>query len=249
MQYAVSSVQCDVPVRALSMHQYKYTQHLQTRENFLSNLKVKRQNGRHAKTSNNRSCTCTPVHVQVYTYMHPYLSGETLASNLNGKRQNGRHAKTSMAKGKMAAMLKPPTIRHARTYLHVRDHREKRRTWSSRETTYVITARNDVRDHREKRRTWSSRETTYVIIARDDVRDHRERQRTWSPRETTNVIIVFLEYESVSWSENSERRRFLTVSGRFPSQFKDSPQWSELGVRFSDQFSVHTGQLVWRGKT
>ena len=153
MQYAVSSVQCDVPVRALSMHQYKYTQHLQTRENFLSNLKVKRQNGRHAKTSNNRSCTCTPVHVQVYTHMHPYLSGETLASNLNGKRQNGRHAKTSMAKGKMAAMLKPPTIRHARTYLHLRlpvclqvrangcNQRERRRT------------RDDERHHPERRRT------------------------------------------------------------------------------------------------
>ena len=167
MQYAVSSVQCDVPVRALSMHQYKYTQHLQTRENFLSNLKVKRQNGRHAKTSNNRSCTCTPVHVQVYTYMHPYLSGETLASNLNGKRQNGRHAKTSN--------------NTSRTYIPAR-------TWSSRETTYVIIARNDVRDHREKRRTWSPRETTYVIIARDDVRDHRERRRTWSSRETTYVI-------------------------------------------------------------
>ena len=68
--------------------------------------KAKKQNGTHAKTTNNTlyvyipgpvpvtvyMCTCTWV--QVYTYVQSCLTQETLAYNLKGKRQNGRHDKT-----------------------------------------------------------------------------------------------------------------------------------------------------------
>ena len=99
------------------------------------------------------------------------------------------------------------------SYLHV---------WgasSTRETTNVIIARDDVRDcarydERDYARyderdhcTSSPRETTYVtttrgderdhrtrFTTRDDEHDHRERRPTWLPRETTNVIIVFIVF-------------------------------------------------------
>ena len=60
----------------MSMHQYKCTQHLQTRETFVSNLKGKGQNGRHAKLPTTRHACTYPhmyLNLSVYVYMQIYL--------------------------------------------------------------------------------------------------------------------------------------------------------------------------------
>ena len=109
--------------------------------------------------------TCTWVYTrkstwgQVYTYVYPYLTKETLASNLKGKRQSVRHAQ-----------IINNTLR----------------TYSAHNTMHPLTT-FQVRVQHERQRTWSPRETTYVIASRDNVRDRLERQRMWSPRETTYV--------------------------------------------------------------
>ena len=57
----------------------------------------------------------------------------------------------------------------------------------TRETMYVTASRDDIRDHLERRRTWSPRQTMHVITSRDDVRDCLEKRHTWLPQETMYV--------------------------------------------------------------
>ena len=73
------------------------------------------------------------------------------------------------------------------TTLQVRVWHKKQRTWSPRETTYVITSRVNVHDHLERQQTWSPRESSYVTTSRIVVRDHLERQRTCLPWECPRV--------------------------------------------------------------
>ena len=61
-----------VPERVrVQTHMYKCTQHMRTRETFISNLNGKRQNGRHAKAPTYLSASI-PV-LDGYVYMHIYL--------------------------------------------------------------------------------------------------------------------------------------------------------------------------------
>ena len=58
------------------MHVHICTQHLQTRETFISNLNGKRQNGRHVKPpTTHHACTYLYLYLylSVYVYMHIYL--------------------------------------------------------------------------------------------------------------------------------------------------------------------------------
>ena len=134
-----------------------------------------------------RTCTwvytCTSTWVQVYTHVHQYLTKETLASNLKGKRQNVRHAKTN---NNTLCTYSAHNTMHPLTTFQVRVRHKRQRTWSPRETTYLIASRDDVRDRPERRRTWSPRETTYAIAPRDDVQDSSRddeaaSERAWSP--------------------------------------------------------------------
>ena len=70
------------------------------------------------------------------------------------------------------------------------DHRERRRTWSPQETTYVIASRNNVHYRLKRWRTWLPWETTYVTALRNNVRDRLKRRRTWLPQKPTNVIVI-----------------------------------------------------------
>ena len=130
------------------------------------------------------------------SYLHPYLH---LSVHPRGSRCTHMcisiWPKTLLHPTSMAKIINN-TLRtysahntmHPLTTFQVRVRHERRRTWSPRETTYLIASRDNVRDRPKRRRTWLPRETTYLIASRDDVRDRPEWQRTWSPRERTYAI-------------------------------------------------------------
>ena len=92
---------------------------------------------------------CTSKCEQVYTYVQPYLTKGTLVSNIKGKRQLAAMLSTVKNTYAQKVQIVPAPL----TMFRVRVRHERLRTGLPRETTYVITARDNVCDHCERLRT------------------------------------------------------------------------------------------------